>query len=76
MVLTVLARVKQQADMLTDVFLAPELAHNIMQYDMLVREGLKLVFDEATYVQARRRNSEVALKVSMKLNVLYVRTVE
>ena len=76
MVLTVLARVKQQADMLTDVFLAPEIEHNIMRYDMLVREGFKLVFDEETYAQARRRNGEVAFNVSLKFNVLYVRTVE
>lgn len=75
-VLRVLAKGKQQTVTLTEVFLAPELARNIMSYGKLERKGFGLVYDGTTRSLARRRNGEVAFDVLMKFNVLYVRTVE
>uniref|UniRef100_A0AAV1UNA8 CCHC-type domain-containing protein n=1 Tax=Peronospora matthiolae TaxID=2874970 RepID=A0AAV1UNA8_9STRA len=75
-VLTVQAKGRQRNVTLKDVFLAAELARNIMSYGKLKRKGFGFVYDGTTRGLARRRDGEVTFDVMMRYKVLYVRTVQ
>ena len=73
--LTVLAKRRQQKVTLTDLYLAPELARNIMSYGKLERKVFGLAYDDESRVLARWSNDQVTFDVSMDHNVRYVQTV-
>ena len=74
-VLTMLAKDKQQAVTLIMVFLEPELACNIISNGKLKRQCFRIVTCGAARFLKRCSNGEVAFDVSMKYNVLHLRTV-
>uniref|UniRef100_M4BNR5 RxLR effector candidate protein n=1 Tax=Hyaloperonospora arabidopsidis (strain Emoy2) TaxID=559515 RepID=M4BNR5_HYAAE len=56
---------------LTDVYLAPQLACNIVSFGNLEQKGFRLVNDDGARSLARRRNDAVVFDVTTKRNVLF-----
>ena len=57
------------------VFLEPDLARKVMSHDTILGKVFGLVYGGATRVLARCRDDEFAFDVSIKFEVLFVRTV-
>uniref|UniRef100_A0AAV1TRZ9 Retrovirus-related Pol polyprotein from transposon TNT 1-94-like beta-barrel domain-containing protein n=1 Tax=Peronospora matthiolae TaxID=2874970 RepID=A0AAV1TRZ9_9STRA len=72
--LEVLARGVKTIVTLTDVYLAPRLAKNIVSYGKLESKGYGLVYDGDKRALARRSDGLVAFDVATDSNVLYVET--
>uniref|UniRef100_A0AAV1TQK7 Retrovirus-related Pol polyprotein from transposon TNT 1-94-like beta-barrel domain-containing protein n=1 Tax=Peronospora matthiolae TaxID=2874970 RepID=A0AAV1TQK7_9STRA len=72
--LEVLARGAEAVVTLTDVYLAPRLAKNIVSYGKLANNGFALVHSGERRSLARCRDGVVALDVTIDSNVLYVVT--
>ena len=72
--LEVLARGVATIVTLTDVYLAPRLAKNIVSYGKLESKGYALAYDGDNRALARRIDGVVAFDVATDSNVLYVQT--
>uniref|UniRef100_A0AAV1SZX3 Retrovirus-related Pol polyprotein from transposon TNT 1-94-like beta-barrel domain-containing protein n=1 Tax=Peronospora matthiolae TaxID=2874970 RepID=A0AAV1SZX3_9STRA len=72
--LEVLARGAEAVGTLTDVYLVPRLAKNIVSYGKLANKGLDLVHSSDRRSLARCRDGAVAFDVTNDSNVLYVVT--
>ena len=59
---------------ITDVYLAPRLARNILSYVRLERKGYQICYDGAKRVLSRRSDGRAVFDVLMDNNVLYVDT--
>ena len=68
----IIGRGVESTVMLTDVYLAPRLAKNIVSYGKLERKGFTLVYDGEKRALARRSDGVIAFDASMASNVLYV----
>ena len=58
--------------MLTDVYLEPRLAKNIVSYGKLEIKGFALFYDGEKRALARRSDAVIAFDVVMQSNMLYV----
>uniref|UniRef100_A0AAV1VAX2 Retrovirus-related Pol polyprotein from transposon TNT 1-94-like beta-barrel domain-containing protein n=1 Tax=Peronospora matthiolae TaxID=2874970 RepID=A0AAV1VAX2_9STRA len=72
--LRVIANGKDRMITLTDIYLAPQLARNIVSYGKLEHIGFGLVYRGSGRYLVRRIEWEIAFDVSMHTNVLYVKT--
>ena len=71
--LRVIANGEDRTITLTDVYLAPQLARNIVSYEKLEHKGFGLVYRGSGRSLVRRSDGEIAFDVSMQTNVLYVK---
>ena len=58
--------------LLTEVYLAPGLAKNIVSYGKLEKKGFALAYDGERRTLPRRSDGLIAFDVAMERNVLYV----
>lgn len=72
--LEVLARGVKVTVTLTEVYIAPRLAKNIVSYGKLESKGFALVYDGNKRALARRSDGTVVFDVAIDSNVLYVET--